>query len=244
MLAVRRRIAAGPAGSYYCEPPWTTFHLDPVARRILGLDEVTTLDVADLDATQADPREIRYGRAFAHTVRSGEPLVVTNVQRRHSDRALRTLATVTDVHYDGHDGGGGGPVRLQGHVLDITDDICGGGSLADQSVVGIVECGPALVVLLCGEYDSSTRDQLADTMAVAAGMGHGSVYFDVRHLRFSDAAALTVLTDTAHRLTQQGRQVVLLHPSPILQRMLAIFRSGGVGSDVSVRMIPGLTDGR
>lgn len=234
MVVLATRVASGPAGTYYCLPPWTTFHACPRAQRMLGLDGRATLDVAEINAAQAHDGEIRYDLAIAETVRTGRPLVVTNAQRRRRDGVLRTLVTVTGVRSDDR----GVPVRLQGHVVDITDDVCGGADLADLSLVGIVECGPTLVVLLCGEFDLSTRAQLADAMRHVLRSGVGPVYLDARHLRFCDAGSAGALIATARRLTERQRPVVLLQPSRLLQRMLHLIADG---PPMATLTVPGLS---
>jgi hypothetical protein len=69
--------------------------------------------------------------------------------------------------------------------------------------------GPALVVLLCGEFDLSARDRLRAALAC-------------------DAYSLRALVHTAQHLAGR-RGVTLLDPKPILHRALrmVLARSGG-----------------
>ena len=239
MATLAVRIAHGPIGRYHCEPPWTTVHSCDTVAAMLGLDGVKTLTVDEITAAQTGHGDIRYDEAVAHTLRTGEPLVMTHTQHRRSDAVDRILVTVTDVQHDGH----GCPIALCGLAADITDTICAGQDLASQHLVGIVDCGPALVVLLCGEFDMRWRTELEQAMdTVLHHHGTGPVYLDARHLRFCDARSMSIITGAAAELTARRRPTVLLNPSPILRRVLSLLTSPGRPLPFRVRVTPGLPD--
>jgi anti-anti-sigma factor len=240
MAAPPTRTSTGSIGSYFCQPPWTALQLDLRMRQILGLGEVSTIAVDTIDAAQADYSPIRYGPALAEAVRSAQPLVVTTTQRRYSDGALRTLVTVINVV----DGPLEAPNRLQGSVIDVTDDVYGCVQPAHQTLIGIVSYGSSLVVLLCGELDLGNRERLGQAMDTVVQRSERRVYLDASQLRFCDAASFGLLAETAVRLKRAERPVVLLHCSPVLDRMRSLIFSSEELADITIRCIPVLPDGQ
>ena len=73
---------------------------------------------------------------------------------------------------------------------------------------------------LRGEIDVSTADSLITTLRDIAGVQSGDVEVDCRELTFIDAAGLRAVILVHAELAQEGRDLVVVHPSPILTRML------------------------
>lgn len=238
-MSAPTRIATGPiVGSYVCHPPWTALQLDLRMCQMLGLGEVSTITVDTIDAAQAGHSPIRYGVALAEAVRSAQPLVVTTTQRRYSDGALRTLVSIIDVV----DGPPEAPNRLQGSVIDVTDDVYGHLLPAHQTLIGIVSYGSSLVVLLCGEFDLGNRQRLAEAMEAVVQRSERRIYLDASQLRFCDAAGFGLLAETAVKLKGADRFVVL-HSSPVLDRIRSLIFSSEELADTTIRSIPMPGDG-
>jgi anti-anti-sigma factor len=73
---------------------------------------------------------------------------------------------------------------------------------------------------LRGDIDLSNADGLLTTLRSVAGLHSGVVEVDCMDLTFIDAAGIRVLILVHAELAQEGRDLVLVHPSPILTRML------------------------
>jgi anti-anti-sigma factor len=168
--------------------------------------------------------------------------VLSYCQRRPGDGRLRNLVTVADLHRDGH----GRPARLEGHVVDITDDLlqegaaeagpdtCADADLDRDTLVAVVDVGPALVVLLCGEFDLSTRERLGPALDIAAhDNGHSPVYVDLSRVRFCEAHSLGMLVEVAQRL-RRHRSVTLLDPYPTLRRALRLILARSDGAAIAI----------
>jgi anti-anti-sigma factor len=236
MATVPMHVASGPVGEFSCDAPWQVFQLSPTAAALLGLGS-PTLTLAEINTGPLAVAGIRYDVAIAETLRTGEPLVVTHRKCRPADGAVRTFTTVTEVHRDHQ----GEPVRLQGCFVDITDDICRGEDLDDISCMGIVECGHTSVVVLSGDVDITNRAEFTQTIREAVARGGRDVYIDARHVRFCEARAVSTLVDAADRLGPR-RRLIVLNPSRILRRVLALTALGRAttGTRIEVRRTPGV----
>jgi hypothetical protein len=223
------RARTRPTGHYRADPPWTTVHLDDTACGILGLGSGPSQ--VPLAAAGLDSAPLQEQRSVQHTARTGTPLVLAYRHRR-GEGDLRTLVTVAELHRDAH----GAPARVDGLVVDITDELQSAGPFAEggapdldrDTLAAVVDVGAALVVVLCGEFDMSTRDHLHAAMDATARVGCGPVFVDLARLRFCEAHSLRALVDTAQHLAGH-RTVTILDPYPTLRRALRLMlaRSGG-----------------
>lgn len=106
------------------------------------------------------------------------------------------------------------------------------------TTVGMVSYGSSLVVLLCGEFDLANRQSLTEAMDTVVERSEQRVYLDASQLRFCDAAGFGLLAETAVRLKRADRQVILLHCSPILNRLQSLIFSSEELADITIRRTP------
>ena len=74
-----------------------------------------------------------------------------------------------------------------------------------------------------GEIDIANADELATTLrSLASRHPNSGVLVDCMDLTFIDVVGIRVLITVRGELAQQGRDLWLVHPSPILTRLLGI----------------------
>jgi anti-sigma B factor antagonist len=97
--------------------------------------------------------------------------------------------------------------------------------------------GEAFVIHLYGELDLSTVDVLERPLDAVVSVPDGSaaVVLDLSALKFMDSAGLTALVAVLPRLREQGRRLVLRHPSRSTSRLLDI---SGFGALAGVTVLP------
>lgn len=80
---------------------------------------------------------------------------------------------------------------------------------------------PCRFFLLRGEIDVSNADGLLTTLRSTAGQhSTATLLVDCTDLEFIDAAGIHVLVAMQRELATQGRELRIIHPSPILGRIL------------------------
>jgi anti-anti-sigma factor len=107
-------------------------------------------------------------------------------------------------------------------------------SLLDLSVTGTTS-GP--VVVLSGEADLTTLDQLNGVLNEQIRSGSRLVTADVSGLRFADSATITALARAARVLRERGGDLEILDPHPAVVRILSLT---GVDQLLTVRHAPPL----
>jgi anti-sigma B factor antagonist len=95
------------------------------------------------------------------------------------------------------------------------------------------ESGP--VVVLAGEADLTTLDQLNSALDTLIWADARMLKVDLSRLRFADSAAVALLAHAARTLRNQGGQLELLHPQLAVARVLEL---AGVDQAVTVRYAP------
>jgi anti-anti-sigma factor len=73
---------------------------------------------------------------------------------------------------------------------------------------------------LRGEIDDANADGLATTLRSVASQQSGDLTVDCHDLAFIDAAGIRALLLVRSELAQQHRGLRLVHPSPMLTRLL------------------------
>jgi anti-sigma B factor antagonist len=73
-----------------------------------------------------------------------------------------------------------------------------------------------------GDIDMANADGLLTTLRTVAGMHSGDVEVDCMDLTFIDAAGLRSLIRAHAELAQEGRDLIVVHPSPMLTRILQV----------------------
>jgi anti-anti-sigma factor len=75
---------------------------------------------------------------------------------------------------------------------------------------------------LRGEIDAATADGLIATLRSVADREPNEVVVDCMDLTFIDAAGIRALIVVHRELAQQNRDLRLVHPTPLLARMLRV----------------------
>jgi anti-anti-sigma factor len=100
---------------------------------------------------------------------------------------------------------------------------------------------------LRGEIDVATADDLLTTLRRVAKAATGSLVVDCMDLAFIDAAGIRVLITMHAELAQQGRDLHLVHPSPLLTRILQVldltYLAPGNSADGQQRQSPPVANG-
>jgi anti-sigma B factor antagonist len=86
----------------------------------------------------------------------------------------------------------------------------------------VTEHAGCVVVVVEGELDLSTADQLNETLDSAIASGTGPIVLDLQALRFCDSAGLAVLVKTHNLLGGEGRRLVIASPSTAVSRVLEL----------------------
>lgn len=92
------------------------------------------------------------------------------------------------------------------------------------------ENGPVLV--LTGESDLTTIEQLKSALDAQIRGGARLVTVDLSGLRYADSASITALARAARTLRGRGGELELLHPQPSIARILNLT---GIDQSVTVR---------
>jgi anti-sigma B factor antagonist len=92
-----------------------------------------------------------------------------------------------------------------------------GDTAAVQIDTRVDQTGDAFIAL-SGELDSSNAATLEATLASLTAARPGRLVFDLTGLRFMDSAGIAVLVGAATRVGA----VELLHPSPVVRRVIEI----------------------
>lgn len=78
---------------------------------------------------------------------------------------------------------------------------------------------PSAWVILCGDYDVSSRDELDSRFATAESSTCRHVYVDVAWVTFIDCAALAMLARARRRLAVAGVTMSVVGASPRFERV-------------------------
>ncbi|MGI8756641.1 MAG: STAS domain-containing protein [Acidimicrobiales bacterium] len=78
------------------------------------------------------------------------------------------------------------------------------------------------VIALIGEVDHHTKEYLRRILRGVLAVGAVSVELDCEALAFIDASGITCIAEAAGHLDERGGSLTLHHPSPLLERMLAV----------------------
>jgi anti-anti-sigma factor len=96
--------------------------------------------------------------------------------------------------------------------------------VADQLRIETVDRSDATWVVLCGEADIATLQQLEFALTRIQLRGVRSVHFHVTALDFADAATLRQLTMFARQAQQSGHEVRTCGASPTLRKIAGLLR--------------------
>lgn len=75
---------------------------------------------------------------------------------------------------------------------------------------------------LRGDIDIANAEGLLTTLRSVAGQQSGAVVVDCMDLTFIDAAGIRTFVRVHAELAREGRDLRLVHPSPILARVLEV----------------------
>jgi anti-anti-sigma factor len=87
-------------------------------------------------------------------------------------------------------------------------------------------------IVVTGEVDQSTAPALEEAISQAATICTGDLVLDLAGVTFLDSGGMNVFVRCSKPLAEAGRQLVLLHPQPSVQRALEV---GGIGTFTTVR---------
>lgn len=90
----------------------------------------------------------------------------------------------------------------------------------------LLEPGAEGEIVVRGQVDHSNRESLVASLNAAAAR-EGDVRLDVRELSFIDGAGLRALRQTAEQLEASGHSLTLLHPQPLVKRLIAMLDIAG-----------------
>jgi anti-sigma B factor antagonist len=86
----------------------------------------------------------------------------------------------------------------------------------------VADGGSGPVIMLYGEADLTSAEQLSALIAVQLSGGTRHLTIDVARLTFADSATIRVLVLAARALKEQGGTLALLHPQPAVARVLVL----------------------
>ena len=78
-------------------------------------------------------------------------------------------------------------------------------------------------IFLRGEIDFSNVDDCLATLRANAATPAGDLLVDCMDVEFIDAAGVGALVRVNNELRAQGRYLRLIHPAPLLRRMLDVY---------------------
>jgi anti-sigma B factor antagonist len=87
-----------------------------------------------------------------------------------------------------------------------------------ELVIAVERCGSHTVVLVAGEIDLATRDQLRECLAPL----HGDVVVDLSRVTFLDSSGIATIVAQAARLADDGATLKLRRANVIVARVLHI----------------------
>lgn len=90
----------------------------------------------------------------------------------------------------------------------------------------LIEPGAEGEIVVRGQVDHSNRESLERSLTAAAARRR-DLRLDVRELSFIDGAGLRAIGQTAERLQAAGGSLTLLHPQPLVKRLLGLFELAG-----------------
>ncbi|HZG92840.1 MAG TPA: STAS domain-containing protein [Pseudonocardia sp.] len=96
--------------------------------------------------------------------------------------------------------------------------------VADLLDVRVRRSGATAVVELTGEIDMVTAPQLAEVLRHLLEQRCSPVEVDLAGVRFLAAAGLAALVEAHHRYQDDAARLVLVRPTPVCARLLAITR--------------------
>jgi anti-sigma B factor antagonist len=103
-----------------------------------------------------------------------------------------------------------------------------------------VEAGVAgPMVVLFGECDVSTADQLGDALRAITADGAVRLSIDLSALRFADSASFQVIIEAHHALRGAGGTLELLRPQPAVAQVIRLL---GVDQVLTIRTETGTGD--
>ncbi len=79
-----------------------------------------------------------------------------------------------------------------------------------------------VVVAVRGDIDLKEAGELRAVLNDACTGPHTSVAVDLKEVRFVGSSGMGVLAEVHHRMTQQGRRMVVLDPSDAIRRAFEI----------------------
>jgi anti-sigma B factor antagonist len=84
--------------------------------------------------------------------------------------------------------------------------------------IGVEHCGSQTVVVVGGEIDLATRDQLRECLAPL----HGNVVVDLSAVTFLDSSGIATIVAQATRLADEGATLYLRRANAVVARVLRI----------------------
>jgi len=106
-------------------------------------------------------------------------------------------------------------------MTPIADDRSGSGT-DDGARVEVSPRPDCVVVTVSGDVDLTSAPKLASVLQTAATAHRRPVLVvDMTDLTFIDSTGLGVLINTHNRAKVLGESIVLVHPPPLVQRLLA-----------------------
>lgn len=103
--------------------------------------------------------------------------------------------------------------------------------------------GSRVLISPAGEIDVSTVHSLRASLARCLHDGVRTVDVDLSAVTFCDCRCLGVLLSSWWRITAAGGTLNLLHPPPVLVRMIDITRSGYLLGDRPAPVLPAALGG-
>jgi anti-anti-sigma factor len=88
--------------------------------------------------------------------------------------------------------------------------------------VTMVADGEGALVMVEGEIDITTADQLAGELERARAAGSGDVTVDLAGVSFLDSTGIAVLVKAFQALEPAGRRLIVRNPRPAAQKTLEI----------------------
>jgi anti-sigma B factor antagonist len=88
--------------------------------------------------------------------------------------------------------------------------------------MGVVAVGPDRRIVLTGEFDLATCEQLDDEFDRCRREATGTVTVDLAEVSFIDSTALSALLRAQIAVLAAGRRFVLAAPSPVVVRLLTV----------------------
>ena len=82
-----------------------------------------------------------------------------------------------------------------------------------------MQVGEVHLVALRGELDMATAGGLADWLTCIAG---STVVVDLTELTFMDSSGITALVIARNRMAEDGNELILTRPQPIVRRALEV----------------------